>query len=115
MVMSRQLLRRVLAIVAAYVLALPPMLRAPVLHSTVDAAQLCSCFFEVRGPPSERAHEHACCLGTCCPGLLGPASAPAAALQSGAAAQQFRLLGTQVFGLPKARHPQSRAPPVWPT
>src|SRR6478752_9157496 len=108
--MSRQLLRRLFAIVAAYVLALQPVVRAPVLHSWDGAAQLCSRAGGDTAPPSEREHEHACCLGTCCPGLFGPASAPAAALQSGAAAQQFRLLGTQVFGLPKARHPQSRAP-----
>src|ERR1044071_2587424 len=111
--MSRQLLRRLLAIVAAYVLALQPILRAPVLHSANGAAQLCSRAGDDTAPPSERAHEHACCLGTCCPGLFGPAPAPAAALQPRLVAQQFPRVAAQVLTLPKARYPQSRAPPAW--
>ena len=110
--MSRQLLRRLLAIVAAYGLALQPIAWTPVLHSWDGAAQLCSRAGDDKAPPSEREHEHACCLGTCCPGLFGPVAPPAAALQSQAAVQQFPVLVAQVFALPKARYPQSRAPPA---
>jgi len=113
--MSRQLLRRLLAIFAAYILALQPIARVTMLHSWDGVAQLCSRAGDDTAPPSGREHEHACCLGTCCPGLFGPISAPAAAFQARPAVQQFQLPGTQVFARPKARHPQSRAPPVWPT
>jgi hypothetical protein len=112
--MSRQLLRRLLAIVAAYVLALQPIARVTVLHSFDGADQLCSRAVDGTAPPSEREHEHACCLGMCCPGVFGPASTPTVALQSGRAVQQFPLFEAQVFALPKARYPQSRAPPAWP-
>lgn len=110
--MSRPLLRRLLAIVAAYVLALQPIARITVLHSFDGAAQLCSRAVDGTAPPSE--HEHAYCLGMCCPGVFGPASTPTVALQSGAALQQFPLFEAQVFALPKARYPQSRAPPARP-
>jgi hypothetical protein len=112
--MSRQLLRRLLAIVAAYGLALQPIASAPVVHDWDGAARLCSRAGDDTAPPSEREHEHACCLGTCCPGLFGPVAMSAAALQSRAAVPQFPLLAAQVFAMPKARYPQSRAPPAWP-
>ncbi|MBV9238813.1 MAG: hypothetical protein JOZ94_23490 [Xanthobacteraceae bacterium] len=113
--MSRQLLRRLLAIVAAYILALQPIARVTMLHGWDGAAQLCSSAEDGTAPPIGHEHEHACCLGTCCPGLFGPISPPAVAFQARPAAQQFQLLETQVCARPKARHAQSRAPPVWPT
>ena len=63
---SRQLLRRLLAIFAAYILALQPIARVTMLHSWDGVAQLCSRAGDDTAPPSGREHEHACCLGTCC-------------------------------------------------
>ena len=112
--MSRQLLRRLLAIIAAYVLALQPIARVTVVHAVDGGTQLCSRAADETAPPLEREHDHACWLGTCCSGLAGPASVPVLVLKPKPALQRFPPVAAEIFVLPKARYPQSRAPPGWP-
>ena len=113
-VLLGKVLRGVLAILAAYALALQPMVRVTVLHAFNGVTELCSSTADESAPPIDREHDHACCLGTCCSGLFGPDSIIAVAPGSTVGSQLFPLSQPQVLTQTKGRYPQPRAPPLWP-
>jgi hypothetical protein len=109
--MSPNVFRRLIAILAAYALALQPITALALMQGSPHGLVLCSGADRDGGPPASQKRDVACCLGSCCG--LSVASAPQA-LSIVLARNCNRLVAVSAPTLAPVpeRYPRSRAPPI---
>jgi len=108
--MSRILLRRVVVVVAAYAVALQPIVAAGIARATHDSQVFCSGSSD-HSPPIGHRSDAVCCLSACCTDLAAIVPVRMAVVLTEARPEAAVSEPAALSPAPE-RYPRSRSPPA---
>lgn len=102
------LLGRIVAVLAAYALALQPITVAALAQVSRVGPVICS---GADAPPASHREDFACCLSSCC-GTLAALSPPSARIVPPQQQAELMTPAAPTLAPARAHHPRCRAPPA---
>jgi hypothetical protein len=109
--MSRTVRGRIVAVLAAYALALQPITAATLTQGPYLGPVICSGVDPDNTPPAGHRQDIACCPSSCCGALVEPLPLNASLILPEAAAE-FAPATAPAVAPVGTHHPRSRAPPA---
>jgi hypothetical protein len=104
-------LGRIVAVLAAYALALQPITVAALAQVSNVGSVICSGANPDNAPPASHREDLACCLSSCC-GTLAALSPPSARIVPPQQQAELMTPAAPTLAPARAHHPRSRAPPA---